>query len=193
MTTDAFTQPLPGAARSAGRAVARVPAAHGVLMLVAMCLCAGAGLVAGSRDGRDAAAATGRAVVANRADAAIASGPPAVEAARRALAALGMRDIAQCDASCAMQTPVAARRLAADRVQAVIVSGSSPAAAALVHGLRQAGSHAMVVLIAPAEPGDVVRRLPGDERTWLTAAVGNGNTPASIRLAIVGRDGDVLD
>jgi hypothetical protein len=88
-----------------------------------------------------------------------------------------------------VQPSAAARRIAATGVQAVIVAAPSESAAALVHDLRQAHSYVLVVLAAPADPADVVRRLPDDERVWLAAARDAG----PIRLAIVARNGRMLD
>lgn len=190
MATDAFMQPLARGGWAAARTTFRGAAGRCAAAVVVGGLCAVAGFVAGTQDARNVAPAVAGFAAAGAAGRASASGPQAVERARDALRSLGMRDVAFCDAGCAMRPVAAARRVATGRTQAVIVSAASADAAALVHDLRQAGSDAMVVLTSPADPIEVVRSLPRDERVWLAAPV-DGSGP--FRLAIVGRYGSLLD
>lgn len=194
MTTHAFTRPIAGIDRPAGRSATRTAAPRRSLVILAVAICAGAGVFAGAQYGRDDFAATrafaGGAHAGTRATVpGIASGARAIDGSRQALYALGIRDIASCDAACTAQPSAAARRIAATGAQAVIVAAPSESAVALVHDLRQARSDALVVLAAPADPAEVVRRLPDDERIWLAVARDAG----PVTLAIVARNGRVLD
>ena len=194
MTTHAVTRPIAGVDRPAARTTARTAAPRRSLVILAVGICAGAGVFAGAQYGRDdfaaaQALARGTPASARSTVASAASGTRAIDGARQALYALGIRNIASCGAVCTMQPSAAALRIAATRAQAVIVAAPSERAAALVHDLRHARNYALVVLAAPADPAEVVRQLPDDERIWLAAARDAG----TVRLAIVAHNGRTLD
>lgn len=212
MITSAFSRPLPAPHTRAAAVAASTSPPRGALAIFMVCACAGAGLFAGMQHEHSGTAVTD-ALNGTRATGWIAaSGAGVVDATRSALYELGVRRIELCDATCAAQPIVATPQLVAEHPQAVIVSGSSVEAAALVHRLRSTGSNAMVVLAPPADPAEVVRRLPEDERRWLVAAVRVGSSATfdartgtgvrartsdpgagSIRIAIVGDDGTLFD
>lgn len=189
MTTHTFTRPIAGIDGLAARSAAGAAAPRRSLMILAVGICAGAGVLAGAQYGRDDFAAIRAPASARATVPGLASGSRAIDAARHALNALAIRDIASCDADCALQPSAAAHRIAVAGAQAVIVAAPSQQAAALVHDLRRAGSYALVVLAAPADPAEVVRRLPEDERVWLAAARDAG----PVGLAIIARNGRMLD
>lgn len=188
MSTQAISQSGPversGIAVTAG---SRAPE-HRSLMILALGVCAAAGVIAGSATRFPAVAGGEFRSEAQAAGWPAASAPIAIDGTRAALRELGVRNVAECDAACAARSATSAAPFETAGAQAVIVAGGSADVAIFVHRLRAAGSHAMVVLSSPADPADVVRRLPEAERHWLMVAL-----PAAPGLAVVGRDGSVVD